>query len=1411
MQTIGPYSVIRTIGSGGMAEVFLARARGAQGTEKQLVIKKIHPVLARDPRFVEMFVDEARVAIRLNHTNIVQVYTFEQFEDAFVLAMEYVDGADLRNLIRSASREGRSMPYGFAAYVAQEVAKGLDYAHSRRDDRGVPLDIVHRDISPQNVLVSRDGAVKIADFGIARARWLQRDADGAVEGKVAYMAPEQAEGRLVDRRADIYALGAVLHELLVGRPLVPDLPGEDRLALVRAGHHPTPRQVDEDVPAELDAAVRRAVSLRPEDRFPSAREMAQSLRGYLHSQPEIYDAQTFEEWIGELLPAASETEAEEQREASSDLGATPLHRPAARGAVRLGDAGKEERRAVVAVTAKIDPDDRSRRDGAGQELGRLVGELAYKVHGVHRGWSGGHRIFLGLPRSTPEDAMQALRAAHDLVDLVRAFGRDRGGEIEARVAVNRGAARCRTAEQGREQGLELEPLPELLEQSELLLERAAPGEVIAGGGVYRLARRDYNFDGPLDSADREPALTAGAVGIKGYRVRSAKSRSERAEQSDERGSFFGRREELRQLRRAYRQARDGRVALVRISGEKGIGKTRLAGRLLEELPEDRFMLVRIDALFAERESPLTAAAAAVRAVLRQREESGAHRELADGLAPLLDAAPSYLERQLRFFTGILADPVRAWAFAAGRQRLLVRRMAYGLGVLLARAAGDRTLVLLLDNAHWVDGQSAEVFAELADHAEPAPVLVMLVGEPIAFGARGLRRVRELELGELDAEEMRTLIAERIGEGPELEPVIERIAARAQGNPFFAAEIIDSLVERGILVPDEHGEGRRYRQARSGAIRLPTTMEGIALEQVDALAPGPRAVLRAASAVGTGFSARTVSELIGRDASGDVELLEQSGLLIRMRGPGGDEAEYRFRRPMVREAAYSGLSPDDRRRIHERLGRDLERRAGRGEAVPQARIAWHLERAGREREAAQRYLEAGEAARRIHSNREALRLYDRGLSLLSEDAPDRFAALRDREKVLRDLGRLAERESDIGELVAYAERSGSEAQRAEVANLRARLAYDRGEFVEAAAHLNRALEIGAEAAEPATRVESLRLLAYVAAERGHLVRALDCCKRALAVVPAGEEQGAYLRGRVLNAQGLVLFMLGQIDRAPAVLAEAVVLFRRLGKRRNESTAMSNAALVAGARGELVEAIRMLESAMRIDRQVGDVSARGRKLAAVGAFRAEIGAFAAARADLEEARAICRENGEPVGQAEAEQVLAELRLWEGDALRAREILGDEDYREFVRRSRILLARHHQLEAAAALAAGEARRAGRAAGEATRIAFEAGMNGEAIHGRALLGLALADRGRCGEAVVAARRAVDLLGDLGGVRRAEEVYWHAALAMHRCGDARRARWCLDLAEREVERKAELMREQDARRRYDAHPLVRRILAGLE
>src|SRR5262245_57703050 len=194
-----------------MAEVFLAREPMVGGLSKILVIKQIHPSLAETPQFRQMFEDEAKVGVNLNHPNIVQTFSYGQIGPTFYLAMEHVEGVDLLRLLNATLEAGERIPYGLAAYLGQQVAKGLDYAHRRGDEYGEALSIVHRDISPQNILVSWDGMVKLVDFGIARARHV-RESGGVVKGKFAYMSPEQATGEAVDARSDIFAMGIVLWE-----------------------------------------------------------------------------------------------------------------------------------------------------------------------------------------------------------------------------------------------------------------------------------------------------------------------------------------------------------------------------------------------------------------------------------------------------------------------------------------------------------------------------------------------------------------------------------------------------------------------------------------------------------------------------------------------------------------------------------------------------------------------------------------------------------------------------------------------------------------------------------------------------------------------------------------------------------------------------------------------------------------------------------------------------------------------------------------------------------------------------------------------------------------------------------------------------------------------------------------------
>src|SRR5688572_24676879 len=275
MEQFGKYSLVRKIGTGGMAEVYLARTTVAQGLAKTLVIKKIHPAFARSRQFVSMFVDEAKIALGLNHPNIVQVFDFGAVADTYFLAMEYVEGMDLLRLLQACASQKKRIPYGLSAYVVQQVAKGLDYAHRKADEFGEPLGIVHRDISPQNVLLSWDGAVKIVDFGIARARDVHED-EGVIKGKFAYMSPEQARGEVVDCRSDVFAAGILLFELVCARPLFPGK-GKEALELVKAGGIPRPRDFAPELPESLERTIVKALAYNKADRFQTARDLQNEL------------------------------------------------------------------------------------------------------------------------------------------------------------------------------------------------------------------------------------------------------------------------------------------------------------------------------------------------------------------------------------------------------------------------------------------------------------------------------------------------------------------------------------------------------------------------------------------------------------------------------------------------------------------------------------------------------------------------------------------------------------------------------------------------------------------------------------------------------------------------------------------------------------------------------------------------------------------------------------------------------------------------------------------------------------------------------------------------------------------------------------------------------------------------------
>jgi len=333
MQQLGKYQLIRKLATGGMAEVFLAKAAGPMGFEKTLVVKRILPHLAEDPDFVEMFLGEAKLAAQLNHPNIVQIFDFGETDGEYFLAMEYIDGPNLRVLLKRAQSAGLELPAAVCARLIATACEGLAFAHDFADpETGELLGLIHRDISPDNILVSRQGAVKVVDFGIAKAAGQShKTQSGVIKGKLAYMPPEQVRAKPLDRRVDVYALGVVLYELLTAqKPFDSTTDASTMQAILFEPMVPAVQHRPE-LPEPLQLILERALAKDREQRYPDCLALAADLEEFILSVGKPVTTQQIVQLIAQVTPntdAPMPTPHGTPRSGSGlKLSATPVHTP----------------------------------------------------------------------------------------------------------------------------------------------------------------------------------------------------------------------------------------------------------------------------------------------------------------------------------------------------------------------------------------------------------------------------------------------------------------------------------------------------------------------------------------------------------------------------------------------------------------------------------------------------------------------------------------------------------------------------------------------------------------------------------------------------------------------------------------------------------------------------------------------------------------------------------------------------------------------------------------------------------------------------------------------------------------------------------------------------------------------------
>ena len=1429
----GRYVLTRLIGEGGMAEVYQASVRVAEGLTKWVVIKKIRTDFADDRDFTRMFVDEAKIALSLNHANIVQVFDFGQIRGTFYLAMELIEGIDLMRLFHTVRGHEDSFPAVIAAYVGHQVASGLAYAHRKCDDYGAPLGIVHRDVSPHNLMLSFEGQVKILDFGIARTRraW-DRDNERVeaetIKGKVAYMSPEQSIGKLVDQRSDLYSLGVVLYELLTGELLFRTRDRMKALERVRTESIPPILESAPDLPDELAHIVDKALAREPDKRWESAREMQSALAQFLHRADPVVDDEVLSAFLaryrGEPESASTGTTRQptraksgfsnfETREVGETLH-TMLPPTPMRSSVRcvLLHAAFEAR----PLLPTDEPPDLG-------PLLDLVRDLAFKREAhVSRLDDRAALLVFGTVLTSGDDADRALRVARALRESVAEFA---PGTALGVVLLTTHVTVARN-EDGK---IAVDLPPGLAAQLDRVGRHVVEEPIMVAGELVERLRRAWRLgeSGWLDP--QIPDEAAGSPWAADFQrvapVLGPLSEAERRSQQTwvGRKPLFGRELELKNLRDIFAEAiRGPENRSMLIIGAPGLGKRALIDRFVASLPSGACAVLRGVGQWSTRNQALGVFLTLLRRFLRIESDTRVEaiaRKLHDYGVQEADELAEALVSALGLYGGndFRLDPMQR------RDRIgrLVRRLIRAL-------AQRRPVLVVIENLHFVDEQSLRMLAEWTDTRFPLPILGVSTSRPglraDAFGRK--ERVTRLELRELGPSAAREMILRRFEDPSEAEELADAILARTGGNPLFIEEILASLLHRGAISWNAQARHLLVRE-RGAEIQLPPSIEGALQARVDELAPDDRETLLAAAVLGRSFRASELTELLERPIVRNLDTLVDEGLVDRdLRDVGAPGETLNFATVSLHEVCKAQIAPGQLEMLHGRAADIKLERADYVAGRDDGPVADHLMHAGHFDEAIEPAIRAARHAENVAGNVEAYYYLTQALKALPSDDPRRFEVLLEREPILRAWGRRRAQGADIRQLIAVAEQleGPSREQREEnqvIASLRLLRFYLECGRPHRATRLIPRLQAKLHALEQPEPY--LAVLGELESElmfaRGHFEEAETIGLDALAFC-ANDSRGIEQRVRLLRAIGRVQLGTGRHEAAGETFREALHLARSIGHRRLEAEALNNLGEVAGRSTRYQEAIDCFKAALAIDRDLGDRFATGTKLANLGLTYTAIGLYRRAERYLRKALELHEAIGHPGLLNDVMVSLGVVVARLGDPEAAHALLVDAakvaarrgdprtQLRAEVRLARILITTPVDEK-------GEPLPSDEAVAEAERIAERVyergrteGLRSAAARAAHVLAVVAERRGEIERAIMLERDAVKLIragaAPLDGVRSLH----HLGQLLRQRGNESEARGLLSEAARAVQSRLDDLRDHDLREGYQQLADVRRILA---
>ncbi len=1194
--TFGKYELLERIATGGMAEVYLARRFGVAGFEKRLVIKRIRRELAQDPHHISLFINEAKIGVHLNHQNIVQLYDLGRVGSDWYIAMEHLAGKDLNKLVKALRAEGRRVPHELAVYIVAEICRGLAYAHSLQDIDGNKLGLVHRDVSPHNVLLTYSGGVKLVDFGIARL--VGTGSPGPAKppepsttsgntssigrrhggGKYAYMSPEQANGGDVDHRTDVFSTGIVLWELLVGHRLFQHADPAEKLRRVRECRVPT--LVDEGIDAfpKLQEILDRALAANPDDRYEGAAIFEEDLRAWLYDKGQGNQARQIADLMSETFPRESQSRGRAaglqrmladvaKMGGQSATAATPGQTPSQASIPERLRPARGERKRVVALVIDVDgltelslhldPEKLFRRrfhmlrwmkrtiEPYGGLLQRIVDDQVL--------------VLFGVPRTRSDDLERALECALELVRTVDQV--QKGGlHLNLAIGVHVGDVTVRI---GRRHARYVAK-GDTTRLARRLSALADHGEILVSPPLYDAIKDQFQFRGGPEVANRggRPPSASFSLESRRHGLRIAGH-----------GPWLRRGKEIDTVLGALQDLSENKGSVITLIGDVGSGKSRLAREVRD--------------LALRRGVPVYLARAGLS---RTEEPSSLFKDVALsvlGLAP--DTPRSRVADEL--------DRLRQLGLGQRDQQAIQALLGVSTGAppseeeiqraacrMLTSLAREQESILILEDLHLLATDDLQTILDAIQFVHECPMLCVLTYTGVAPDAHGLGTL--VELGNFDQDGQRRLIRELL-QVSDVGPELVKLSIRtSEGNPLYVEEMIKYLLAQGRISIES---GYAELVGKDQDMGIPDSLAGLIAARIDALEPTSKGAMQLAATIGLAFQSHLIGRAMGLDdPTPIISDLASHGLISRA-DSGVDT--WKFGSDLVREVALRSILGVQRRTYHRLISEALESAHEEDLSSVAETLAYHCAKAARHLDAARYFNMAGQRLEDGQFLEAARTMYERGLRQVRmvPETPDTGDARMQGEAML------ALRSGSISELLGETRRAERSLQLAlDISGdaglpwieVRTHLALSKindakGNADLAEAHCSQARSLARLEADPELQTQALEVAAGLAYGKGHNDAAEDLWNEALQL--AGDNSSTSARCHIGMASRRIRE--GEFTSASALLEKALAAARASGDRILVGRVLNNMGLMHYWSGRYDEALSAFRSALSVREGIG----------------------------------------------------------------------------------------------------------------------------------------------------------------------------------------------------------------------------------